>query len=274
VEVPLVLYHRELGSPDLSQPERRGVVPLEARAPRLRLIPLAEGGFRIPGIPGLEDLALDLEFKTTGEFLIENSLLGLQVNAEGRIRGNGAIPALSGTVNSLPRHGEIRIGPGAYIRVESAQLILPEAAGKEGSIRFEGRLGTGQDQITILVSGPPERASLTLISDPPKDQRELLAVLAQKAALGTLTAQLSGGSIADDWPSATRKEGFFERIAPTVIPGESAAHQRTPWELPAVGTTKGTLVRTEYLYNQYFSVIAETNSGASLGGDLKFRIRF
>jgi hypothetical protein len=271
VEVPLALYHREMGGSDLGTPQRRGVVPLEARAPRLRLIPLPEGGFRIPGIPGLEDLSLDLQFKTTGEFLIENSLIGIQLNAEGQIRGTGAVPALSGTVTSVPRRGEIRIGPGAFIRIESAQLILPGTAGKEGSIRFEGRIGSGQDQITILISGPPEHATLTLISDPPKDQRELLATLAQSAALGTLTSQLSG---ADDWPSATRTEGFFSRIAPTVIPGESGVHQRTPWELPAAGTTKGTLVRTEYLYNQYFSILAETNHAATLAGDLKFRIRF
>jgi len=273
VEVPFILYHREFGSPALGSKEKRTTTaPIEARAPRLRLIPLPSGGFRIPGIEGLEMVSLDLGFRTTGEFRIENSLVGALLGAEGRLRGTGAVPALSGWVRTKPRLGEIRVGPGAFIHIESSELLLPAEPGKEASARFEGRMGTGQDRVTILVAGPPDHASLMLVSDPPKDQRELLAILGQKVALGTLSTELPG--ISDEWPVADRKESFFSKLAPTVIPGETPGQKRQPWELPAVGTSKGTVVRTEYIYNRYFSIIAESDRQADVSGDVKLRIRF
>ena len=47
-----------------------------------------------------------------------------------------------------------------------------------------------------------------------------------------------------------------------------------PWELPPTGTLRSTSLRTEYVYNHYFSIIAETNREGDVGGDLKLRIRF
>jgi len=47
-----------------------------------------------------------------------------------------------------------------------------------------------------------------------------------------------------------------------------------PWELPTRGTARGTAVRTEYLLNEYFSIVAESDREANLSGDLKLRIRF
>jgi hypothetical protein len=58
-----------------------------------------------------------------------------------------------------------------------------------------------------------------------------------------------------------------------VIPGETN-ERRVPWELPPSGTLKSTSLRTEYVYNAYFSVIGETNREGDVGGDLKLRIRF
>ncbi len=271
VEVPFVLYHREFGAGALGAEKK--AAPIAANVPRLRLIPLASGGFRIPGIEGLEELALDLGFRTTGEFRVENSIVGALLGAEGRLRGTGAVPALSGWVRTKPRHGEVRAGPGAFLRIESSMLTLPAEPGKEASIRFEGRMGSGQDQITILIAGPPDHATLTLVSDPPKDQKELLAILGQKVAIGTLTGQLTPG-ISDEWPTADRKESFLSKLAPTVVPGETPGQKRQPWELPAVGTARGTVVRTEYIYNKYFSILAETDREADVSGDVKLRIRF
>ena len=276
MEVPFALYHREFGAPALGSAERKKALPpLEALVPRVRLIYLADGGFRIPGIAGLEGLKLDVRFKTTGEFRIENSVVGLFVGAEGQLKGTATAPALSGWVRTKPRHGEIRLGPGAFIRVDSAELLLPGESGKEVTVRFEGRVGSGQDQIRILVVGPPDRASLTLSSDSYKSQsqKDLLAILGQKIALGELTGKLKPG-LADEWPIADRKESFFERIFPTVIPGETPGQRREPWELPATGTVHGTVVRTEYILNQWLSIVAESDRQADVSGDLKLRIRF
>jgi hypothetical protein len=157
--------------------------------------------------------------------------------------------------------------------MESSEVLLPAEPGKEASLRFEGRVGSGQEAITIIVVGPPDHPTLSLISDPPKPQRELMAFLLSKVSFGTLTVQLNS-TYSDDWPVAERKEGFLERLNPTVIPGEAPGQRRNPWELPPVGTGRGTVVRTEYLYNRYFSIIAESDRLADVTGDVKFRIRF
>src|SRR6185295_3302090 len=82
------------------------------------------------------------------------------------------------------------------------------------------------------------------------------------------------GQTRDSWPSADRKEGFLDRIKPRVIPGDTSLQRRVPWELPPSGTLRTTSLRTEYVYNSFFSIVAETNREGDVGGDLKLRIRF
>lgn len=272
VDVPFALYHREFGASTLGGEEKKKDPGL-AVAPRLRLIPLPGGGFRIPGIAGLEGLALDLEFRTTGEFRLENSVVGALLGVEGRLRGTGTVPALSGKIRSRPHNGEVRLGSGVFLRMESAEIVMPAEPGKEATVRFEGRVGSGREAITVVVAGPPDHPTLSLLSDPPKPQKELMGFLVSKASLGTLTSQLNS-AYSDDWPLAERKEGFLERLNPVVIPGEAPGQRRNPWELPPVGTGRGTVVRTEYLWSRHFSIIAETDHEADVTGDLKFRIRF
>jgi hypothetical protein len=82
------------------------------------------------------------------------------------------------------------------------------------------------------------------------------------------------GQAKEDWPSADRKEGFFDRFRPTVVAGETTLQRRVPWELPPAGTMRSTSLRTEYVYNAYFSIVGETNREGDVAGDLKLRIRF
>jgi len=124
--------------------------------------------------------------------------------------------------------------------------------------------------------------SLSLKSDPPMPQKDLLARLAFGIAPGAVSGETGVATLAlylyeqaqDDWPNADRKEGLLDKFRPTVIPGDSSQQRRVPWELPPTGTLKSTSLRTEYVYNSYFSIIGETNREGDVGGDLKLRIRF
>jgi len=277
LEVPLVIYHREFSA---AVPGGR-TAARQVATPRLRLIPAESGGFLIPGIEGLDMLEIDLRVKSTGEVRIENSVVGVLVSVDGQLGGTPTEPALSGTIRSRERRGEVKLAPGVFMRIESAEAFLPEAPGRSPTIQFQGRVGTGEGAIQILVNGPMESPSLALKSDPPMPQKDLLSRLAFGLGTGTVSGETGVATLAvllyeqaqNKWPDADSKESFLDRLRPSVIPGEST-QRRVPWELPPTGTVRSTSLRTEYVYNSYFSIIAETNREGDVGGDLKFRIRF
>jgi len=277
VEIPLAIYHREFGAATPGARQAREVTP-----PRLRLIPGETGGFIIPGIPGLEALELDLTFVTTGEFRIENGSLGVLVHAEGQLTGTAAEPALSGVARSLANRGEVKLAPGNFLHIDTFEVIFPGDLGRVPTVRFQGHTGAGEGMIQVVVDGPLESPSLVLRSDPPLPQKDLLARLAFGHVSGAVSGETGVATLAlyvfdqtkDAWPSADRKEGFLDRLRPTVVPGDTSLQRRVPWELPPQGMTRSTSLRTEYVLNSVFSVVAETNREGDVGGDLKLRIRF
>src|SRR5207302_1192658 len=109
----------------------------EAAAPKLRLVPAPEGGFLLPGgVKGGEKVSLDLELRTTREARIENSALGALLEADVRLGGTLAAPAISGMVRA--RRGEVKLATGVFIRIERAEVTLPREAGRSGTIYFKG----------------------------------------------------------------------------------------------------------------------------------------
>jgi autotransporter translocation and assembly factor TamB len=276
VEVPLAIYHREFAA---ATPGAR-MVSRQVSAPRLRLIPGETGGFLIPGIEGLEGLELDVQFVTTGEFRIENSVVGVLLQAEGQLGGTAAEPAISGVIRAKERRGEVKLSPGNFLRIESAEVVLPGELGHAPTVRFEGSVGVGEGLIQVRVEGPLDNPALVLKSDPPLPQKDLLSQLAFGLGMGNVSGETGVATLAvylysqslDNWPSADRKEGFFDRFRPKVVANDPS--RRKPWELPPQGTLSSTALRTEYVVNSYFSIVAETNREGDVGGDLKLRIRF
>jgi hypothetical protein len=277
VEIPLAIYHREF---TVATPGARAA--RSVAAPRLRLIPGETGGYLIPGIEGLEGLELDLSFVTTGECRIENSVIGVLFHAEGQLTGTAAEPALSGVARSRENRGEVKLAPGNFLRIESMEFVLPEEVGRTPTVRFQGRVGAGEGAIQVFVDGPLENPTLVLKSEPPLPQKDLLARLAFGTGSGAVSREAGVAAVAiyiyaqakEDWPSADRKEGFLDKFRPTVVPGETTLQRRVPWELPPAGTMRSTSLRTEYVYNSFFSIVAETNREGDVAGDLKLRIRF
>jgi hypothetical protein len=254
----------------------------EVRAPGISLPRAPEGGFLVlPGIPGLEAVTLDARAATTGECRIENSGVGVLFSAEARIGGTLAAPALSGT--GRLRSGEVKLTTGVFVRIEKAEVELPPEPGRLARVHAEGRTGYGRGAIEVVVDGPLAEPELRLRSDPPRSQQDLLAYLAfgqlpgdvsGTGALGVLALRLYKEQTGAR-PSAEPKETLLERLNPEILtPAERPGERRSPWTLPAAGTSRGTVVRTEYFVNRYVSVVAETDREANVGGDVKLRLRF
>lgn len=276
VDIPLLIFHREVSA---TAPGSRPVRSVEA--PRLHLIPGEAGGYLVPGIEGLEMVQIDLQFATTGEARVENGVVGVLLHAEGELTGTATNPVLSGRIRSEERRGEIKLARGNFMRIESLEIVVPRKVGHLPSVRFNGKVGAGEGAIEVNVDGPLEHPQLILKSDPPQPQKDLLARLAFGLGTGAVSGETGIATVAvllysqtqDQWPSATRREGFFDRFRPSVVPGETN-QQRPPWELPPQANLQSTSLRTEYEINSVFSIVAETNREGDVAGDLRVKIRF
>lgn len=272
IRIPVALLHEEPASP------RSGGAGLAVGGLRLR--PAAAGGVLLPGMAGMESVDLDVLVESGGELRVENSLVGALLRAEGRLRGTLAEPAASGRVEVLS--GEVKLPAAIFVRIEEARVSIPPEPKGEPDVRFVGRVGRGDGSIEIRVQGPLARPDLLLRSDPPRPQEELLARLAfghapgavsESAALGTLAVRLFE-QYAAGWPQAEPKDDLFSRLRPTIVGAEEADPRRAPWQLPTGRGPRSMAVRTEYLWTPHFSVVAEADREANVGGDIKLRLRF
>jgi hypothetical protein len=246
----------------------------------LRLRPARGGGVAVPGVAGMEGVRLDLRVDTAGELRVENSILGAILRVEGRLLGTLAEPAASGTAEVTS--GEVKLPAAIFVRIAEARVEIPADPNGAPSVHFVGRVGRGEGAIEIRVHGPLARPELTLRSEPPRPKEELLARLAfghapgqvsEGAALGTLAVRIFE-QYAAGWPSAEPHDGFLSRLNPTLLSPEDPDPRRAPWQLPSARAARGMVVRTEYLWTPYFSVVGEADREANVGGDIKLRLRF
>jgi len=278
VDVPTLLFYDDFPeSPKDGKPSVQA-----AAAPKLRLQADPGGGFILAeGPKTAEPIRLDLELRTTRPARIENSMLGALVNADLHVGGTLGAPAFSGSLGG--RRGEVKLATGIVLRVEQVHLELPRGFGQFPSVYFKGQSGKGQGQITVVVSGSLENPTLTLSSDPPRKQEELLAYLAfghlpgdlgSQGALGLAATQVVA-QVSDSRPRAEPKDGFWQKLDLGVASEDAPdPTKRAPWELPPTASARGTIVRTEYPLNRLFSVVVESDREANLSGDLKLRLLF
>jgi len=276
VEVPLALYYTEFAPASAGRDRKR-----EAAAPLgLRLLPVEGGGFRIPGLKDLERVTLDLQVVTAGECRIENSTIGVLVEGNLHLTGRASQPAASGHVRAIK--GQVRLTTGLFLKILRGEADLPSEAGAEPTIHFEGSVGRFDREILVTMTGSMAQPALRLQSNPPRSEEELLAML----AFGRVPGQLEGTDAitsfatkvidiyADSWPDADAGDRIVDRLGIEVLAESQAQRPVAPWELPTRGTSRGTTVRTEYLINEYFSIVAESDREANLTGDQKLRLRF
>jgi hypothetical protein len=274
VDVPLAILHEEPGSPGGGGGDGGLAVG------GLRLRPAPDGGVAVPGVPDVEGVRLDLRVRSSGEVRVENSIVGAMLQVDGRLRGTLQAPSASGS--ATVKSGEVKLPAAIFVRIEEARVEIPTEAGVDPFVHFVGRVGKGEGSIEIRVHGPLARPDLTLRSEPPRPEEELLARLAfghapgeveGTAALGTLAFRIFE-QYAAGWPTAEPQDGFFSNLRPTVVPAEEVEAHRAPWTLPPGRSPRGMMVRTEYLWTRHFSIVGEADREANVGGDMKLRLRF
>jgi outer membrane protein assembly complex protein YaeT len=242
----------------------------------IRLPAAAGGGVRLPGFPGGEKIELDVEIDGSGDIRLENSLLAAVLRGRMAVSGTAAEPELSGRLRA--RSGEVRLFPGVFLPIRELKVELPRGAGAEPSARFRSVMQAGRVRVSVGISGPLAAPRLSLTSEPPYPQDELLGLLVYGRTPGGLgrgaearaamqhAGRLLGGFALDHMPRAEPSPSLLSRL---VLDFESSAGRRagSVWQR----SEGGTATYIEYVINDFLSFIAIRDADGRFSGDVQVR---
>jgi outer membrane protein assembly factor BamA len=125
--------------------------------------------------PWLAATALDIDIAVTDPILIDNSVSTVELMPDLRLGGTLDSPALSGRVDVVDE-GRITIGGRAY-RLRDSQLRFAPADGLIPTLDAVGDTRIGDYDVTIRISGTPDRIETSFSSVPPLGERDLQSLI-------------------------------------------------------------------------------------------------
>lgn len=125
--------------------------------------------------PFLENFRLDVHISSTPELRVETSLAKVSGDADLRIRGTVANPAILGRVNIS--EGNVSFN-GTRYRLERGDVTLTNPRVIQPVVNLEMTARVRDYDITIGFHGPIDRLSITYRSDPPLPSSDIIALLA------------------------------------------------------------------------------------------------
>jgi len=133
--------------------------------------PVREGGQN----PFLENLRLDIHIVSTPELRVETSMAKVSGDADLRIRGTVANPAVLGRVNIA--EGDVFFN-GTRYRLERGDVTFNNPLVIQPIVNVEMYARVRDYDITVGFHGPVDRMSITYRSDPPLPSGDIIALLA------------------------------------------------------------------------------------------------
>ena len=125
--------------------------------------------------PFLENMRLDIHIVSTPELRVETSLAKVAGDADLRIRGTAANPAVLGRVNIA--EGNVSFN-GAKYRLERGDVTFSNPQVIQPIINVEMTARVRDYDITIGFHGPVDRLNITYRSEPPLPSSDIIALLA------------------------------------------------------------------------------------------------
>ncbi|HXW08565.1 MAG TPA: translocation/assembly module TamB domain-containing protein [Vicinamibacterales bacterium] len=125
--------------------------------------------------PWLADTALDISVAVTDPILIDNSVSTVELMPDLRLAGTIQSPALSGRVDVVDE-GRITIGGRAY-RMRDSQVRFAPADGLVPTLDALGDTRIADYDVTIRISGTPDRIETSFSSVPPLGERDLQSLI-------------------------------------------------------------------------------------------------
>jgi translocation and assembly module TamB len=125
--------------------------------------------------PFLENLRLDVHIVSTPELQVETSLAKVSGDADLRIRGTFANPAVLGRVNIAEGYVSFN---GTRYRLERGDVTFTNPQIIQPIVNVEMAARVRDYDITIGFHGPVDRLNITYRSDPPLPSGDIIALLA------------------------------------------------------------------------------------------------
>ncbi len=258
--------------------------------------PAAKGGF-------LEGMRLDVQIQTAPNVQFQTALArDIQAEANLRLRGTAAVPALLGRINVT--QGELTFF-GTKYEIQQGSVAFYNPVKIEPVLNIDLETKTRGITVILNVSGPINRLNLTHRSDPPLQFSEIVALLATGRAPTsdpTLLARentqpqswqqmgasaLLGEAIAS--PVSSRLQRFFGvsrlKIDPSFSGVENNPQARLTLEqqitrditftyITNLSRSNYQVVRVEWAFSREWSVIALREENGLLGLDFLYKKRF
>jgi len=125
-------------------------------------------------LPFMKNMSVDISLRRRNPFVVNNNLAHLDINPDLRISGNLGNPIITGRAT-------IESGTVTYRRrtfdVKKGEIDFSNPYKIEPMFDIEGEVQVRKWTILLAISGPPDKLSFTLTSDPPEEDGDILSLL-------------------------------------------------------------------------------------------------
>jgi autotransporter translocation and assembly factor TamB len=125
-------------------------------------------------LPFMKNMSVDISLRRRNPFVVDNNLAHLDINPDLRISGTLSNPIITGRAT-------IESGTVTYRRrtfaVKKGEIDFSNPYKIEPMFDIEGEVQVRKWTILLAISGPPDKLSFTLTSDPPEEDGDILSLL-------------------------------------------------------------------------------------------------
>ena len=125
-------------------------------------------------LPFMKNMSMDILLRRRNPFVVDNNLAHLDINPDLRISGTPSNPIITGRAT-------IESGTVTYRRrtfaVKKGEIDFSNPYKIEPMFDIEGEVQVRKWTILLAISGPPDKLSFTLTSDPPEEDGDILSLL-------------------------------------------------------------------------------------------------
>ena len=246
--------------------------------------------------PFLADTTLNIHVEGLDDIIIDNNIaraaVGINLNVTGTVAQKGLLGRIEAKEGAVYfRSNEFKILEGS-----SVDFVEPDAITPVFHILADTYIS--DYYVRLSLDGTMDEFSLSLFSDPPLPEPDILALLTvgqiekqergieSGIAAAEATAILTGG-LQDTVEEQFKDITGFERFE--IEPHTTTEGAFIPWVIiekrlfedkifvvysTAIGTTEESIIKLEYKIDKDISVVGSRNEIGSVGVDLKYRFEF
>ncbi len=252
--------------------------------------------YSLAGGRAMERVELNVTFYGDENILIQNNLVRSPAKIDIILRGTLARPVILGRLELMGGKFFFRNHEFTIMNA-SADFVDPE--GINPFFDIVARTKVREYRITLSLSGYVDEFNLSLVSDPPLDEMDILSLL----AVGRLSSELKGleggigASEATAFLTGQLQETLQERIqsitgfdrvevepyvsetSGTIGPRVTVSKRLLSDRLyvtysTSIGGSTEQFLRLEFLLSDSVSLVGERDVAGALGADIKFRLEF